>query len=277
MLSVTIVTASDLNPKYLQCVPFFIRFWLTQQSEVRGVKFVPKVILVASELPEELSDFADYCELFESTLPSSFVAQNVRSLIAGFQDSDLVATSDIDMFPLTTRVFDFGLRTLSSPKANEFVVLRDVLPHGQYPICYSLAAPATWAKVFEMSDKNQIHHRLKQIFSESVDAEIFDGAHGGHAWFTDQEFLFTKVKNSASQSGLRIIPVLDDESGHRRLDRYYHRGFIKWMLLPLVNRGYFSDYHVHHPVKKNYLYIEQVLRRVERRTAQLRSVVNTEN
>ena len=261
-IEILVLTASDTNQKYLTCVPWFIEFWESMNNAHSSVVFKPLVLVISDSLPEELKKFEQNCKVITTQLPSTFVAQNIRSLYAGLADSDYVVTSDIDMLPLNNKVILAGLnKVIESKGTNSFAVLRDVLPQGQYAICYSLASPKTWREVFNLHSESDVMTKLSQQFS-SINSMDYEGQHGGYGWFSDQEFLYETVQSASESSQISLIKLTDDETGHRRLDRVYHRGPLKWLALFFVRKGRYTDYHVHHPINNNIKYLNALLKRI---------------
>lgn len=248
-----------MNPKYLECVPWYIDFWLSQTSRIDGVIFQPLVLIVAEELPESLKPYSEYCELIHSTLPGAFVSQNIRTLYAGLVDSDLVVTSDVDMLTMNSKLVDTALSKWPSNCLNLFAVLRDVLPEGQYPICYSIASPKIWSELFDVYTLHDVNRTLKILF-EKLNSSEYQGSHGGYGWFIDQEFLYETVTKAQSSGQITLMKLNDSQTGHKRLDRAFHRGIIKWLAIPLIINEHYSDYHVHHPVERNIRYLSALLK-----------------
>lgn len=258
-LEITVLTASDLSPKYLDCVPWYIDFWLSQESQIPGVSFRPAVLVIADELPELLKNYSEYCTLINTELPTAFVSQNIRTLYSALVDSDLVMTSDVDMLTMNSKLIDAALGKWADSKIPTFAILRDVLPAGQFAICYSVAAPLTWSNVFQIRSIEDVHIRLNELF-EKLNSDEYLGSHGGYGWFIDQEYLFEQVSNSEQNGNLNLLRFKDNETGHRRLDRVFHRGPLKWIVIPMIIQNRYSDYHVHHPVGKYSKYLSALLK-----------------
>jgi hypothetical protein len=259
LTEVTILSSSDVNPKYLDCVPWFIDFWLNQKSEIPGVTFRPLVLIVADALPPSLEKYSSHCQLVEVDLPGPFVSQNIRTLFASLVDSDIVATSDIDMLPMNSLLFDVAVSDIVDGGASTFVVLRDVLPAGQYAICYSVAAPSAWGSVFGLKSVSDVRSTLAELFESFESPDRYLGAHGGYGWFIDQEYLFEKVNQAADAGRINLTKHKDEETGHVRLDRMVHRGPLKWLAIPAIKKERYSDYHVHYPIAKNTRYLSRLL------------------
>ena len=241
--TLTVVTAVNLNPRYLDCVHSYISFWLEFKSSSE-LEITPHVILVSNEIPVFLSEFSPYISLISPTdLNSAFVAQNIRTLSAGGFKSDYVMTSDVDMFPMNLKVTLSAVRRLEQDNS-AFCVVRDVLSPGQYAICYGIASPATWRLIMYGQSEFEPLRELSNLATSAGQTSSYTGEHGGSGWFIDQEHLFNKVN---SHFEVPLIKLTDNQTGHRRLDRAHHSKLLTWLLLPLVAFGYFSDYHVHLP------------------------------
>lgn len=255
---VEVLSSSDLNPKYLDCVPLYITSWLSIPIK-KHVKFLPKVLIVASEIPDSLSKYSEYLQLLDpQDMPTAFVAQTSRIVQAKNSIADFVMTSDIDMLPLSV---NFETNIIDSEKFNldSFFILRDVLEPGQFPICYNLAKPSVWSSLINRYGSGETTQKnLRVILDEFGGNSAYSGLHGGKGWTIDQQVLWNLVQDSVRQISFKRFT--DHESGHRRLDRIHHRGLLKWLILPFVFFGFFHDYHVHHPVDLNRKYINMVIR-----------------
>jgi hypothetical protein len=257
-VKVLALTAVNLNTKYVSCVPFFIEFWLSLKSTTPGVSFVPKVLVIADELPESLHKYSRWCEVLDlnKEISSTFASQAVRILQPSLEEADFVITTDVDMLPMSDRIFQKAINAINL--GAEFVVCRDVLPVGQYPVCYNIASPEVWARVNGTRTQLDLVQKL-QVWFESLKAGYsYSGEHGGEGWFTDQERLFELVNEFENQGG-NVTRLKDRDTGHRRLDRLFMPFPINWIFVPAVKSRYFTDYHVHHPVAKYKKYLRALL------------------
>jgi hypothetical protein len=250
-ISVEVVTAANLNPKYLDCVPYFIDFWKLMNKS-SAVKFNPRVAIIAEEIPKELFRCSENLILISpQRLDPAFVSQVIRIYMAGVSEAQYAMTSDVDMLPLNPKVYEFGIQNLVN--SNDFVVLRDVLPAGEFPICYNLASAKTWNQLF-INQKNSSPQEFLNGVNRNYNADnSYSGIHGGIGWSIDQRFLYDSVVDSGTT--IQIKKFTDVQTGHRRLDRIHHRFPFNWLLLPFVVFGRFSDYHVHHPIQKNVFFV----------------------
>jgi hypothetical protein len=255
---ITALTATNLNPKYLSCAIHFVNFWL-DQSPSDNNNYKPLVIVVAQEFPDELISIRDYCVLFESPtgLSDVFASQFVRSLYAPLVGSDLVLTTDVDMFPLSLKVFNCILSSSPEPLST-FHVCRDVLPKGQYAICYNLASPKVWSQITGVVSIADLSNTLLSEFNKAYEQNNgYTEGHGELGWFSDQEYLFKSVDRFEQAQG-RVLRFTDKVTQHSRLDRASTSFLSKWFLLLFVAFNYLTDYHVHHPVERNQSYISAV-------------------
>jgi hypothetical protein len=255
---VEIIGASDLNPKYLDCVRFFISSWLTYPSQ-DGIRYSPKVLIVADEIPQEIKDLSRYLKLIKPIdLPSAFVAQTSRIIEARGSSYDYVMTSDIDMLPLSLS-FETRLLNSGSINSSSFVILRNVLPPGQFPICYNIGSPSSWNSLLTNLGKDLTTLEiLRKILTENGGHENYSGEHGGVGWTIDQETLWQLVESNPM--GLNVLKYQDHQTSHRRLDRSNTGKMKKWLILPLVFFGVYHDYHMHHPVRENHFYLKILIK-----------------
>lgn len=257
-LKILALTAVNLNSKYLSCVPQYIEFWNSLKSTNPKVRYVPKVLVMADELPDSLQKYSEWCQLFElgDTVSPTFGSQATRILQPALEEADLVLTTDVDMLPMSDRIFQKAIEALEM--GAEFVICRDVLPMGQYPICYNLASPEVWASVNGVHKPIEVKTKLQDWFDHLQTVDSYSGNHGGFGWFADQERLFEMVQSFEKRGG-KVIKFKDRDTGHRRLDRLFMPFPMNWIFLPAVRAGYFTDYHVHHPITKYRRYLDAVL------------------
>ena len=253
-LQVIALTAVNLNQKYLACVPTFIDFWLELNRTQNAVEYIPKVVVVAKTLPKELERYSSWCELREepSSVSSIFVSQVVRILQPSLEVADFVLTTDVDMLPLSDAVYEKALESIT--EGAEFVVCRDVLKKGQYPICYNIASPSAWRRLNNVLSEQMLVGVLSKRFKQ---LDSYSGERGGRGWFKDQEFLYDMVSDFESKGGV-VTKLGDGLSKHRRFDRLFTPFPLNWIALVALIFGSFTDYHVHHPIRKYSRFIRAV-------------------
>ena len=258
-LLVEVVAASNENPKYVECLRYFIDFWNDSNRLLEGVVFSPKVLVFGDVDPELLSKYRDNVEQLSVSCDTAFASQNARTLWGGVSKADIVVTSDVDMLPLDLRLVRRSILECLREE-HTLVVSRNVLPEGQYPICYSLARPITWRKVFNISTKEELEERLDHLWGKLAVGSGYSGAHGGKGWSFDQEYLYTEVERQRLLSSIKVVKLADSDTGHRRLDRIFLRGYFRWLQILGVALSIYTDYHIHHPVTRYSTFVNTVAR-----------------
>jgi hypothetical protein len=254
---VEVLSASDLNVKYLNCVESYISAWLS--VPVRNhIKFIPKVLIIAESIPQSLLHFSEFLILVDPLdMPTAFVSQTARIIEARNSTADYVLTSDIDMLPLNVS-FESVLINSQDFDLNTFFILRDVLDAGQFPICYNLAKPEVWRLLISCYGVDSPTPKiLREILDSFGGNSAYSGLHGGNGWTIDQQTLWNLVQSNVA--GIRFEKFADIQTRHHRLDRVHYGGLLKWLALPLVFIGFYHDYHVHHPIVANMKYIKVVI------------------
>lgn len=255
-----VITATNTNPRYLACAPLWIEFWLTIRIEGWVVR--PRLLFVGDTIPGQLKRYSKFIELAPLVdVPSAFYAQNIRLLAGRWSTSDFSMTTDVDMLPLNQKVTTAALhQAINHPKS--FIVARDVLQGlDEYPICYTLAAPSTWAQIFPIDKSNS--EQLQLLFKKIRAEGHYTGSHGAYGWTSDQETLYEEVNAYEISTGNETVLLTDKQTGHRRLDRWWARTPINWLALIPVALGVFTDYHMLLPAEK-YSRFHKVLQLVVR-------------
>lgn len=250
------LAACNSNPKYLDCVETFIKFWEVIGRKSNEITIEPHIFMIMDEVPTNLFKYRQYMTIIQpASIDTALVAQLSRVLYAGEKEAKSIMLTDIDMVPLRRNIYYKNfLRTLG--RGNTIVVLRDVLEPGEYPICYNFASPDTWDKL-NMSD--QPATRMKTEVSSILEefGGKYEGVHGGIGWNIDQRYLYSRIEEKSSQ--LNVIRLADPETGHRRLDRNRHRFPRNWVVLPLIILGRYTDFHLMHPVASSWRFNKTVL------------------
>jgi hypothetical protein len=222
----TVLTATDTNPLYLEFVPLFIKSWSILFPEVDII-----IVLIADSIPDILKEYSSNIRLV-SPIPdmhTAFQAQCIRLLYPRYITREQgVLITDMDMIPLNRSYYEDPIKNID-PSA--FVAYRNVLLPHEIPICYNIALPNTWKKVFETDT-------LESWYTEVN----YDGNHGGQGWSSDQLKLIQRYNE---YSGLKYI--LDDTIRMKRLDRSDILSKNKDEIQKnVINRKY-SDYHCLRP------------------------------
>lgn len=225
----TVVTACDSNTLYCDFIPIFIKAWKTLFPHVDIV-----IVLVAHEIPDNLKEYSEYIRLSKPIegIHTAFHAQCIRLLYPRHIARDEgVLITDMDMLPMNRFYYEGPISNLSN---DMFIAYRNILLPNEIPICYNIATPSVWSKVFgDKSDEDM----LKEWHTPT-----YDGKHGGKGWNTDQVIL---IKKFNGYSGPKII-LNDTLTKFRRLDR--QPGFsVSETLKTEIKNGVYSDYHCMRP------------------------------
>jgi hypothetical protein len=238
-----VVSAVNDNPRYLDVVPWWFDFWDTVGPRARRpIKpWLLAVNVKPDSVPAQFSDRVIAVDVGQDV--SSALAAQVLRIIWPATLPDLpgrVITTDIDMLPLSTSVFDHVPAEIDS----KFYILRDVLVGlREIPICYNAATPTVWKSVMgtDVGLASALDRHL-QGFGP------YTGIRGGVGWSIDQSLLFSRIA-SWELAGGDVVRFADSDTGHRRLDRA-RSALFPWVVGPVAARRGYTDYHVHLPVTR---------------------------
>lgn len=230
----TVVTATDSNPLYIDFIPMFVSAWSTLFPEVNII-----ILVVANDLPQKFEEYKKYIKLIPPVkdIHTAFQAQCVRLLYPGTitsgKYSDGVMITDIDMIPLNRRYYEHPIKNI--PRYT-FISYRDVLLPDELPMCYNIAVPGIWEKMFSGETLETIYSRSK-----------YDGVPGGSGWSLDQIVLTEKFNK---YSGAKCI-LNDRVTGYNRLCRSMNiQHMAIGSLLNDIRNGQYSDYHCLRPYEE---------------------------
>lgn len=228
----TVLTASDLNPLYVDFIPNFIKAWSKLFPEIDIV-----IVLVANEIPEFLLPYSK-CIRICHPLPginTPFQAQCIRLIYPQFiERNEGVLITDMDMLPMNRFYYENAIKNISD---DTFVSYRNCLLPQEIPICYNIAVPNIWKKMFEGGSLESWY-----VGTNS------DGIHGGVGWSTDQLVL---IKKFNEYPGKKII-LNDSITKYSRLDRIQSNQFSNKAGLRInIASGIYSDYHCIRPYSSN--------------------------
>jgi len=230
----TILTASDLNPLYCEFIPIFIKSWniLFPSADVI-------IVLVADEIPDYLKEYEKNIKLFKPVpnIHTAFQAQCIRLLYPRLVErNEGVLISDMDMIPMNRSYYVDAIQDISE---DTFITYRDLYLPRDLPMCYNIAIPNTWKKMF---GDDSTENLLTSWFS----AIVYDGTHGGKGWGTDQQILLSHFNK---WNGPKRI-LNDSITKYKRLDRHTSIFFDLGHLEKLVKSNQYCDYHCFRPYSK---------------------------
>lgn len=202
------LTAVNNNPKYTRFIPIFIKAWQRFYPHIQ-----PLIIYIGEQLPSEYVHLSKFIKIYSPipNISTALIAQTIRILWpALLPDDGAVVITDIDIIPMNTTYF---IDPLSNIDSNCFVNMRSkhIQPQNQIVICYSVAMPAIWSKIFNIHNEEDIYRFL---ISNNVS---YDNKHGGIGWYTDQQTLYKYVYAS---NNVDIIYLDDTYTNFKRLDHW---------------------------------------------------------
>lgn len=221
-MSHQVTIATDQNHDYAFFAPLTAVAWRTV------VGYMPLVILVGAKedwssqsaklVVRSLQDL-DILHTFLSPTPgyrTSTVAQVSRLygwLFAA--NSDYVIASDMDMWPTSREWFrsnEAEAGSLSVLYANN---------QTRFPICYSGAAAATWARIMGVDARNGVGAiALKDVVDDHMQKHLSVDSGSEHAWQHDEEWLTERILAWPGYgSSAHLVQRASGEPPADRLDR----------------------------------------------------------
>lgn len=228
----TVLTATDLNPLYLDCIPLFVQAWTTLFPEVDIV-----IVLIADEIPSHLQKYSKYIRIFRpiKDIHTAFQAQCIRLLYPQYiTRHEGVLITDMDMVPMNR---DYYERAIADKPDYAFISYRDVLLPHELPMCYNIAIPPIWKAMFENETLETFYTRVQE----------YDGIHGGKGWSTDQLILIEKFN---AYNGAKYV-LNDTITKYNRLSRHIFHIEHEYMGLNVlksnIENKLYSDFHILRP------------------------------
>lgn len=237
-----VVTATNLNPLYIEFIPIFIKYWKKLLPEVDV-----KIILIAEEIPEEYLEYSNNIILFKPIdgIESAFISQYIRLLypaILNYKNGILI--TDMDILPMNR---DYYTKNIESYTNDKFITYREPL-HDEIYMCYNIATPQLWGEVFSIYSIDDIISKLIKANNEI----IYEGVHGGTGWCKDQNDLFTRL-----YSNKNLVILSDKETGYNRLDR--HNFILDRTTKQKIAKGEYTDYHAYRPYSEQKYITDKIL------------------
>lgn len=233
----------DSNEKYYSFYIYVKKIW----EKMLNIKCI--LIFVGENIPIELVEFSDDIILYKNKnrLHSAFVAQNIRLLWpALFECENGVLIADIDIIPLSKKYF---LGQIEDLDENSFInytyesLCDDI---GEYYMCYNVAKPQIWKKIFNINTIDDIDELLEKWFKDInyyYDDKYRSKCVGFH---NDQKMLYKYVR--LQKDVIKIILL------NRDVKRYDPKGkFIrnKQELMNEIKEEKWNDFHIPKNFNKN--------------------------
>ena len=254
MILTDVLTASDLNPRYYEFIPIFIKTWKKLFPEINI-----HIILISNEIIEELESYKEYIKLFPPIegIKTSFIAQNIRLLYPCLLENAKggILITDMDMIPMNTEYYTIPIKHILD---NKFISYRPLNCVGQneMAICYNIAHNKIWQEIFNIKKIDDIEIILKML-SENNN---YKGHKHMPFWITDQLYLYQSTQAWNKKTNNLII--LNDAIRLSRLDRLALRD-IGFRLPPIdierIKDHKYADFHLPHPYSLHKELIDKVI------------------
>jgi len=228
----TILSATNDNTRYYNCVPLFVKAWqlILPEADI-------KIIYIGNELPSILEPYRKYIIMFEpiEDMHTAFQAQCIRLLypqLISRQEGVLI--TDIDMIPLNKSYY---VDSISDIDDTYFVAYRNNLYPAEIPMCYNVALPSVWAALFAITDD------IRNILTNWYKTIVYEGGHNKSGWSFDQAML---VKYYNMYTGPKKL-LNDMCTNFKRLDRDLIISLLDTYdstIIEIISKKIFSDYHL---------------------------------
>lgn len=127
---------------------------------------------------------------------------------APLPDNEILITGDVDMAVFNQDYFNQA----ENPMVNIFGV--DLVPRGQYPICYISMPVQVWRVVMGIGERDTLQTCLDKLLGH-IDCENFRGNY----WAKDQETAFDRIANSGAHMYLHYRAKPGTQFATCRADR----------------------------------------------------------
>lgn len=250
-----VLTACNINEMYLDGIPYFIKVWKKIMPHIDI-----KIILIASKLPNNLTEYSNHIILFEplKDISSAFISQYIRILYPSILDyKHGILLTDIDIVPMNSKYY---IDNISSFDNNRFISYLDFdnKKIKQIQICYNVASNKTFSEIFQIKNIDDINEKLKQAFSE-VNYPKTDnlpnwkkGNYNG--WGKDQDDLYEYINKWKNKNNRYIcVNTLDKTNKNiTSMDRLCRSKKFKLNedIIKKIKEGKYTDYHIYRPYSK---------------------------
>ena len=233
-----VLTSVNLNKKYSQFIPLFIKSWNKLLPHVDV-----KIVLINDSIPKEYEMYKSNIILFKpiDNIFTAFIAQYIRILypaLLNYKNGILI--SDVDMIPTNEKYYTENIKNIQDDK---FVIFRNVIPIEltQYPICYNIATSNVWKNIFDINNIEDVKNRLIKANSEIK----YANARGGSGWDKDQRDLYSRLVMYENK-----VILNDKANKFKRLNRFKFNKDINVIKNDIINKIY-TDYHAEYDYELN--------------------------
>lgn len=229
-----VITSTNEKPLYIEFIPLFIKTWKKLYPEVDV-----KIILISEEIPKKYMEYKENIILFEPIegVSSSFTSQYIRLLypcILNYKNGVMI--TDMDMIPMNRTYYTEHIKEYDNEK---FIYLRENVCEDmqQFAMCYNVATPSVWSKIFEIETKEELRNRIKNVYEKE-----------NKGWCTDQIDLYKSVMNWNRKTN-NLVRVKEETTKFNRLGNEA-LDIIDINVREKISKGLYTDYHCFRPMSR---------------------------
>ena len=235
-----ILTAANEKDLYLDFIPIFVKTWNKLYPNVDV-----KIVLISETIPEKFLIYKKNIILFKpiENVLTSFTSQFIRLLYPCILDyKDGVMITDIDMIPMNRSYYTKHIKQFNN---NKFIYLRENkgFSRKQISICYNVATPKIWQKIFKINSIEDIRDKLIEISQNNTIKE----GHGNEGWSTDQLFLYQTIMFWNKKTN-DFVSLKEKITKYNRLNR--NKFILDDSIKKNIVDGIYTDYHCYRPMEK---------------------------
>ena len=231
------------NLKYYSFYPYVKKIW----EKILNIKCI--LIYIGDVIPDLLLPYQDDIIIFKpiENMDSVYIAQNIRLLYpALIKCDDGVIIADIDIIPLSKKYFFEQIETYSNDSFINYTYEKKCDDVKEYYMCYNVALPNTWSKIFNIKSIDDINKTLKTWYTNinyNYDDKYRSKCIGFH---NDQLMLYKYVNEYKDKDSIILIP--------RKISRLEFTMINdKNKLLYEVKNDIWYDFHIPKKIDKNIL------------------------
>jgi len=229
--------ACDDNEKYYSFFPYVKSFW----EKKLGIKCL--LIFIGNILPDILKPYEDNIIVYKpiNNLHTAFIAQNIRLLYPALLDcSEGVIIADIDIIPLSQKYFINKIESYPNESFINYTYEEKCDQIKEYYMCYNVAPPKIWGKIFGINKLDDIEILLKDWYLKIeyiYDDKFRSKCKGFH---NDQLMLYKYLNTFKKEINLVFL-----QRNTRRLHADGRKRFInKNKIKNETNNDIWDDFHI---------------------------------
>lgn len=155
--------ACDSNEKYYSFFPYVKSFW----ENILGIKCI--LLFIGEEIPKSLQSLSDSIIIYKpiENMHGAFIAQNIRLLYPALLNCENgVIIADIDIIPLSKKYFIDQIEPYSNDSFINYTYESKCDHIKEYYMCYNVATPKIWSKIFGIKSLEDINLLLKNWYNK---------------------------------------------------------------------------------------------------------------